>query len=100
MAQQFAILPPSKNGATADLGTRRDLIATLASLNTGPERPGEDLLWGPGFRLEMTPNQDPVQQMLLTITEDEIAWLAIMRLARRCQWRIIDFETGQEIEPE
>jgi hypothetical protein len=100
VAQQFAILPPSKSNAAAGLGGRKDLIAALASLNTGPERPGEDLLWGPGFQLELTPNQDPVQQMLLTITEDEIAWLAIMRLARQCQWRIIDLETGQEIEPE
>lgn len=81
------------------LGSRREVIEQLATLNTCPERPDDDVLWGPGLRLELTPGQDPVMQMLLTIVEDEIAWLSVMRLARVCQWRIIDLETGQEMEP-
>jgi hypothetical protein len=48
----------------------------------------------------MTPGQDPVMQMLLTIVENEIAWLTMMRLARLCQWKIVDLESGEEIEPE
>ena len=47
----------------------------------------------------MTPGQDPVTQMLLTIVEEEIAWLSVMRLARECRWRITEVETGHELEP-
>ena len=100
MPQQFAILPATSDDATPDLGQRRDFVAQLSTLNTAPERAGDDILWGPGIRLELTPGQDPVKQMLLTIVEDEIAWLTVMRLARICRWRIIDLETGQELEPE
>ena len=88
----------SKPGSSI-LGSRREVVEQLATLSTCPERPDDDVLWGPGLRLELTPGQDPIMQMLLTIVEDEIAWLSVMRLARVCQWRIIDLETGQEVEP-
>jgi len=82
------------------LGSRQEVIGQLSTLNTGPEKPDDDVLWGPGLRLELTPGQNPVTQMLLTIVEEEIAWLSVMRLARVCRWRVIDLETGQEMEPE
>ena len=96
MYKHFAILPSSE-GAD-NLGSRCDLIAQLASLNTGPEREGEDVLWGPGIRLELTPGQDPVRQMMLTLVEEDIAMLVVMRLVRVCQWQLVDLETGQTIE--
>ena len=37
--------------------------------------------------------------MLLSVTEEEIALLVILRISRICGWRIIDPETGQEFEP-
>ncbi len=57
-------------------------------------------MFGPGIRLEMPPGQDTVNQMILTIVEEEIAWLTVMRIARLCEWRIIDMESGEELEPE
>ena len=68
-------------------------------MNTRPEREGEDVLWGPGIRIDLSPGQDPVTQMLLSLVEEEIAWLVIMRLARECQWKLLDMETGQELQP-
>ena len=99
MAQQFVILAQSSDGDTP-LGARAEVIAQLGALNTMPERDGEDVLWGPGIRIDLPPDQDPVTQMLLSIVEEEIAWLVIMRLARECRWRILDMETGRELEPE
>jgi hypothetical protein len=48
----------------------------------------------------MTPGQDPVTQMLLTLVEEEIAWLSVMRLARVCRWRIVDMDTELDVSPE
>ncbi|MCH2140388.1 MAG: hypothetical protein MK100_05060 [Phycisphaerales bacterium] len=99
MAQQFAITP-RETASAPNLGTRDEVVTSLAVLNTAAEQPGEDVLWGPGIRVDMTPGQDPVTQMLLTVVEEEIAGLAIMRIGRICKWRIIDLETMVEIEPD
>lgn len=98
MAQQFVILAREENGSDA-IGARADVLEQLARLNTGPESPDEDVLWGPGIRIDLSPDQDPITQMLLSIVEEEIAWLVIMRLARECQWKLLDMDTGQELEP-
>jgi hypothetical protein len=99
MAQQFVILAREGNG-TESLGTRQGVVDQLSGMNTMAEQAGEDVLWGPGIRIDLPPEQDPVTQMLLSIVEEEIAWLVIMRLGRECNWRIVDMETGQELEPE
>jgi hypothetical protein len=99
MAQQFVILAREGNG-TEPLGTRQGVVDQLSGMNTMAEQAGEDVLWGPGIRIDLPPEQDPVTQMLLSIVEEEIAWLVIMRLGRECNWRIVDMETGQELEPE
>ncbi len=100
MPQQYAITCRASKDGPQILGSRREVVEQLASLNTSPEKPGDDVLWGPGLRLEMKPDQDPVTQMLLTVVEEEIAWLSVMRLARVCRWRVVDMESGQELEPE
>ncbi len=100
MPSQFVIL--AKQSATANglrpLGARKQFVRDLARYNTAPEREGEDdVLYGPGIRLELPPDQDPINQVLLTITEDEIAWLVIMRLAKTFDWKIVDTENGREL---
>ncbi len=87
----------AENGL-ASLGTARDIVGRLSVFNTGPDHDGGDVLYGPGIRIELPP-EDPVQQMLLTITEEEIAWQVIMRLAKLLEWRIIDPATGRELNP-
>jgi len=98
--QQIVIL--SRETAAGDglgpIGPRREILDGLARHNTAPECNGEDVLYGPGIRIELPPG-DPVTQMLLTIVEDEIAWLVIMRLARELRWRLLDPVSGRELTP-
>ena len=74
--RQFVILAraaPTEPGAMAPIGSRRDIGRKLADRNTGPEsEQAHDVLYGPGIRIELTPNQDPITQMLVTVTEEEI----------------------------
>ena len=73
------------------------MLRDLSRFNTAPEREGEDVLYGPGIRLELPPGQDTVNQILLTVTEEEIAWLVIMRLAKTFDWKIVDMNSGREL---
>jgi hypothetical protein len=82
----------------ASLGDRKTIIQQLGQMNTCPEREGEPFLYGPGIKLEMREGEDPVRQILLSIVEEEIAWLVIERIAKTFNWKIIDFETGDEID--
>lgn len=79
------------------IGNRAQVVKDLSRFNTAPERDGEDVLYGPGIRLELPPGQDLVSQMLMTVTEEEIAWLVIMRLAKTFDWKIIDMNSGREL---
>jgi hypothetical protein len=88
-----------KAGELAPIATRSELVKQLALRNTGPERTGDDVLYGPGIEIQLAPGQDPVTQMLLTITDEDIAWTVIMRLARELQWRLFDPRSGRELKP-
>lgn len=101
MSQQFVILSrePSSNNGMAPIGSRREIVDSLSHYNTAPESEGEDILFGPGIRIELPPGQDPVTQMLMSITEEEIAWLVVMRLAKELRWKILDPNTGRELSP-
>ncbi len=88
---------PASNNGMAPVGTRSQIIRDLSHHNTAPEREGDDVLYGPGIRLELPPGQDRIQQILMTVTEEEIAWLVIMRLAKTFDWKIVDTETGREL---
>jgi len=81
----------------APLGDRVQLVRDLSRFNTAPEREGDDVLYGPGIRLELPPQQEVIEQMLMTINEEEIAWLVIMRLAKTFDWKIVDTNTGREL---
>lgn len=98
-ASQFVILskkPATANGM-APIGRRDEIVFDLARFNTGPENQGDDILYGPGIMIELPPSEPIISQMLMTIIEDEIAWLVIMRLAKNFQWKIVDPNTGREL---
>jgi hypothetical protein len=101
--RQFVILSrrePAEMGALAPIGSRAEIVGQLAGCNTGPERSDSwDVLYGPGIRIEMTPGQDPITQMLLTVTEDEIGWKVLPRLVKEFQWKLLDPSTGRELNP-
>ena len=90
---------PTEDGAEPEsLGTRGEIVEALSHLNTMPESEGDDTLWGPGIRIELPPTDGPVQQMLLHIVEEEIAWYPIVRLAKRFNWCVKNIETGRELK--
>ena len=102
--RQFVILSRRESaeaGALAPIGPRAEIVGQLAGCNTGPERSDTgDVLYGPGIRIEMTPGQDPITQMLLTVTEDEIGWKVLPRLVNEFQWKVLDPGTGRELNPQ
>jgi hypothetical protein len=85
-------------GGLPPIGTRAAILGALREFNTAPERDSDDLLYGPGIRIELPPG-DPVSQMLLTVIEEEIAWQVIMRIARALQWKLYQPSTGRELCP-
>lgn len=93
----MVILSGDAEGEMSPLGSREQLTAELATVNTGPEKPGEDIFYGPGLRLELSPGQDPVTQMLLTIDDEDIGWITLIALAKRFRWKILDPMTGREL---
>jgi hypothetical protein len=103
-SRQFVILStqePAEAGALAPIGSRADVLGQLRGCNTGPERSdAQDVLYGPGFRIELTPDQDPITQMLVTITEEEIGWRVLNRLINEFRWRLLDPNTGRELGPQ
>ncbi len=83
----------------AALASREEFIRQLAGSNTAPERAGDDILYGPGIRLELAPEQDPITQVLLTIDDEDIGWMTMMRLAKKFDWKLLDPSTGRELVP-
>ena len=101
MSKHFVIQArtDASGGERESLGSREEIMESLSHYNTMPECEGDDILWGPGIRIELPPNEGNIQQMLLHIVEEEIAWLPIVRLARQFNWSVTDIETGRELKP-
>tara|TARA_Y100001970_G_C14006234_1_gene735996 strand:- start:512 stop:805 length:294 start_codon:yes stop_codon:yes gene_type:complete len=96
--QQFVILPRSPQ---SNLGARDDVIKQLEHHNTASScKENLNVLWGPGIRIDLPNEQDPIPQMLLTFEEEEIAWNVLMKLAKKCQWLIQDTESGRTLSPD
>jgi hypothetical protein len=98
--RQYVILSrdePTGNGL-APLGSREDIVDRLRAFHTAPESDGEDILYGPGIRIELPPGKS-VTQMLMTIIEEEIAWHVIMPLVKNLKWKLLDPVTGRELCP-
>lgn len=101
--------PATAPGVMAPIASRKDLIRDLAAYNTGPDvDPAAakdaaqaaikaDVLYGPGLRIDLPPGQDPVTQMLVTLIEKEIGVLVLPRIAAAFKWRVIDADTGDEL---
>ncbi len=88
-------LPP-----TGILGTVREIRAKLASFNTASDGGtkkslGTEILYGPGILVELPSGQDEVNQALVTLVEEDIAWPVLMRLCRTQNWALQDPSTGR-----
>ena len=100
MSKQFVIQSRTADadGNRVPLGSRDEIVQSLSKFNTAAESEGGDMLWGPGIRIELPPD-DVVQQMLLYIVEEEFAWHPIVRLAKHFDWSVMNIETGRELQP-
>lgn len=100
MARSLVILsaePPRSDGSMNAIGTRKEILERLRRLNTGPQVPGEEVLYGPGIEIEFPPGQEPVTQMLLRTNDDDLAWDVIAAISRVTHWKMLDPNTGREL---
>ncbi len=102
--RQLVILssqPPPEGASLAAIGPRKDVLENLALCNTSPEcQDADDVLFGPGIRIELTPGQDPVTQMLVTLSEEEIGWHVLQRFVTEFHWKLLDPSSGREFGAE
>ncbi len=98
---EFVILSreASADGELVPLGSRAEIVDGLSHCNTGPEAPGEDLLYGPGLEILLPPGEDPIRQMILRISDDDIGYVVMLRMAKEFRWKVRDLEHGREFQP-
>jgi hypothetical protein len=93
--------PKAEGGGLLPLGSRADIVKFFLALNTAADREGVDILYGPGIRIELPPNQDPVLQITVNVTEDELFHILffgtaqeptgrMLRAATERGWRFFD----------
>jgi hypothetical protein len=99
-ARQIVLIPASAdadNGAT--LGPKDQFLDAIAQYNTAPDTSPETMgvAFGPGFRLELpfVADSDPINQALITVTEEDNAWPVLFRMCRENDWRLLDPESGR-----
>jgi hypothetical protein len=88
-----------ESGALAPIGTRAEIEAALALLNTAPDSPGSDTLHGPGFEMHFQTGQDPVLQILVSQTDESIFRSTIWEIAKRLHWKLVDPASDLAYEP-
>jgi len=100
----------AEGGGFAPLGSREEIIRFFATVNTTADRPGTDVLHGPGIRVELPPAQDPVQQLTINVTEDELFEILfsgtaiepmgrLLRAARARGWCFFDPVRSEYVPP-
>lgn len=93
--------PPATKGdpTVVPLGPRKDVVATLANYNTAPDgskrATGMEVLWGPGMVMEFPAAADEVNQAMVSVTDDDIAWPVLQRLCKATGWMLVDLESGR-----
>jgi hypothetical protein len=98
--QLILLNSPSENEAASSMGTKRDLLASLAVLNTAPDGSkdtGGTVAYGPGITVEfpMVEDKDEVFQALISITDEDIAWSVLSRMCQRHGWALMDPDSGR-----
>jgi hypothetical protein len=97
------ILMQGKDGddeGAPTLGRFKDVLGALERFNTAPDgsqKPGNPIaiLHGPGMVVEIPTSGDRVNQAIVTLVEEEIAFSILMRLCKKEGWRMVDAESGR-----
>ncbi len=79
----------TEGGGLVPLGSRTEVVAFFRTMNTAVERDGTDILYGPGIRVELPPMQDPVMQLTITVTEDELFHILFFGTANEPRGRLL-----------
>ena len=98
-ARQLILMLPGENGAPRPLGRKSAVLETLRPFNIGQDgsQEGFSSAHGPGVRLEFpfVDEKDPVNQIMVTLLEEDFAWPVLMRLSKELGWKMVDPETGR-----
>ena len=83
----------------ASLGRLSEIRRSLEPFNTGPDGSpeGASVFYGPGVTLQlpMVGPDDPVMQIMVTLTDETIAWPVLERVCSAMGWKMMDPKTGR-----
>ena len=109
------IRPKRDGGGMLPLGTRAEVVAAFARMNTAPEAEGSRFLFGPGMRVELamdpdSPNRASVLSAEVRVAEEELFAIIfqgtqqeypgqLAKAIRRHGWHLLNLETGSCYPP-
>lgn len=109
------IRPKRDGGGMLPLGTRAEVVAAFARMNTAPESEGSRFLYGPGMRIELaldpsSPSRPTVLSAEVKVAEEELFEIIfqgtqqefpglLARAVRRHGWHLLNLETGSCYPP-
>ncbi len=81
------------------LGEQRDVLRMLGDNNIAPDVPNGQFYYGPGITIQapMSGSND-INQLLLSLVDESIAWPVLMRLCPRYGWALMDPESGRVLQ--
>ncbi|MBL1218277.1 MAG: hypothetical protein D8M59_12370 [Planctomycetes bacterium] len=82
-------------GAMIPLGQRSDVYQALAEYNTSPEVDNGEVMFGPGLTIQMPMTGPEVTQLLVSIGDEGMGWPVVERIARGCDWTLMDPDSGR-----
>ena len=99
--RQLVLVRPDANGGMTPLGSVDEVAEALARFNTATDGSvarslGTRVLYGPGFVVEIPTAQDTVNQALVNVKDEEIAWPVLSRMCRVLEWKMMDAATGRQ----
>lgn len=81
------------------LGTLADITRLLADYNTAPDGSKSATpirsLYGPGMIIEVATSNPTINQAMVTVIEEDMAWPVLSRLCRRLGWKMMDIDSGR-----
>jgi hypothetical protein len=117
------IRPKREGGGLVPLGSRSEVVAAFARMNTAPDEEGSRFLYGPGMRVELAVDpslpgasarraapQATVVAAEVKIAEEELFEIMfqgtrtefpglLARMIRRHGWQLVNLETGSCYPP-
>lgn len=88
-------------GMPEPLGKVSEVLEAFARRNTAPDGgPGGSMgtttLYGPGLIAEFANSdaREPLQQVMVTVVEEDTAWPVLSKLCRETGWKLQDVESG------